>query len=74
MRGSVRIGPRHYGSEMVDWLKARPGAGDCARTFPAREFREREDCGNVKGEPCLASSRAAFAKLSAAPGLRSVVG
>ncbi len=65
----MRIGLRHYGSETVDWLKARLGAGDCTRTFLARELCEREDWRNAKGEPCLASARAALPKLSSALGL-----
>ncbi len=65
----MRIGLRHYGTETVDWLKARLGAGDCTRTFLARELCEREDWRNAKGEPCLASARAALPKLSSALGL-----
>ncbi len=49
----MRIGLRHYGGETVDWLKARLGAGDCTRTFLARELCEREDWQNAKGELCL---------------------
>lgn len=62
-------GLRHYGSGTVDWLKARLAAGDCTRTFLARGLCEREDWRNAKGEPCLASARAALPKLSPAIGL-----
>ena len=65
----MRIGLRHYASETVDWLKARLAAGDCTRTFLARELCEREGWRNAKGEPCLASARAALPKLSSAMGL-----
>ena len=65
----MRIGIRHYCTETVDWLKARLGAGDCTRTFMARGLCEREGWRNAKGEPCLASARAALPKLSSALGL-----
>ncbi|MCY3873665.1 MAG: hypothetical protein OXF88_05155, partial [Rhodobacteraceae bacterium] len=50
-------------------MKAELAAGDCTRTFPARELCEREGWRNAKGEPCLASARAALPKLSSAIGL-----
>ena len=66
---SMRIGLRHHAPETALRLKATPGSGDCTRTSPARELCERGDWRNAKGEPCLASARAALPKLSPALGL-----
>ncbi len=65
----MRIGLRHYGDGTVDWLKARLAAGDGTRSSLARGLCEREGWRNARGEPCLASARAALPKLSAALGL-----
>ncbi len=67
--GSMRIGLRHYGDGTVDWLKARLEAGDGTRSSLARGPVGREGWRNARGEPCLASARAALPKLSAALGL-----
>ena len=63
------IGLRHCCTGTAGWLKARLGAGDCARTFLARGLCGREGWRNAKGEPCPAPARAALPKLSPAPGL-----
>ncbi|MCY4237354.1 MAG: IS4 family transposase [Rhodospirillaceae bacterium] len=65
----MQIGLRHYACETVDWLQARLAAGDCTRTFLARELCVQEDWRNAKGAPCLASARAVLPKLSLALGL-----
>ncbi len=58
------IGLRHYGDGTVGWL----AAGDCTRSSLARGLCGREGWRNARGEPCLASARAALPKLSAALG------